>query len=159
MNGILAQLVSLTSHGNAFLKGNDDIENFYPGNSTFQFCNKVNFVNFKKPLFSSTPKEVQVADNPIEWFRRLKKQGCKGLRLFYEPTQAPPAGTPDHKFAGMVGGGGTWMIETMYGKFSHYWFNRWQVTQKDDARSVWSVSYGMIDKDQPVSNRRFDIRD
>lgn len=190
MNGILAQLVSLTSYGNAFLQGNDDIENFYPGNSTFQFCNKVNFVNFKKTLFSSTPKEVQVADNPIEWFRLLKKQGCKGLRLFYEPTQNPPAGTPDHKLAGMVGGGGTWMIETMYGKFSHYWFNRWQVTQKDDperklrpiglseniaqsgetsevrpsddgppARPVWSVSYGMIDKDQPVSNKQFDIKE
>lgn len=160
MNGILAQLVSLTSYGNAFLQRNDDVENFYPGNSTFQFCNKVNFVNFKKTLFSSTPKEVQVADNPIEWLRLLKKQGCKGLRLFYEPTQNPPAGTPDHKLAGMVGGGGTWMIETMYGKFSHYWFNRWQVTQKDDPeRKIWSVSYGMIDKDQPVSNKQFDIKE
>ena len=160
MNGILAQLVSLTSYGNAFLQGNDNIDDFYPGNSTFNFCNGVGFVNFKKSVFSSTPKEVKVADNPLEWLRLLKKDGCKKMRLFYESSKNAPAGTPDHKLAGMVGGGGTWMIETIHGRYSHYWFNRWQVTKKDDPdNKIWTVSYGMIDKDQPVTDKQLDIKD
>jgi len=168
MTGILAQLVALTSYGNAYLQDGEDIGSFFPANSTFQFCSKVDFVNFKKSVLSSRPKEVKVADDPLQWFQGLKKQGCKRLRLFYTPSENTPTKTPDHKLAGMVGGGGTWMIETIYGKFSHYWFNRWQVTQKDDLRPsvdgppdrpVWSVSYGRIDKDQPVTDKQFHIKD
>lgn len=82
------------------------------------------------------------------------------------------------------------MIETIYGRYSNYWFNRWDVTKKDDpdrklrpigpsgnlsqsgqtsdvcpsddgppARPVWSVSYAMMDKDQPVTDIQVDIRD
>lgn len=129
MTGILAQVIALTSYGNAFLQAGELTEDFFPSHSTFQFCNKVDFKNFRKRIFSSSPQEVQVANDPNEWFRSLKKSGCKKIRLFYQPTDSKEP-TPDHKLAGLVGGGGTWMIETIYGRYSHYWFNRWEVTKK-----------------------------
>jgi len=159
MTGILAQLVSLTSYGNAFLQAGENIDGFYPGHSTFQFCNKVDFKNFKKRILSSTPREVPVAGDPNEWLHFLKKDGCKKIRLYHQPagSKEPAA---EHKLAGMVGGGGTWMIETIYGKYSHYWFNKWEVTEKDNpGKKIWSVSYAMIDKDQPVTDRQIDIRE
>jgi hypothetical protein len=159
MTGILAQLVALTSYGNAFLQADEFPDDFYPGHSTFQFCNRVGFVKFAKPLFSSTPKEAPVAGDPNEWFRYLKKAGCKKIRLFYQPTEGREL-APDHKLAGMAGGGGTWMIETVYKRYAHYWFNRWVVTRQDDpAQKIWSVSYGMIDKDQPVSDKQVDLQE
>jgi len=159
MTGILAQLVSLTSYGNAFLQAGESIDDFYPGNSTFQFCNKVDFKNFRKRILSSAPREVTVAGDPNEWLRFLKKDGCKKIRLYYQPAGGKEQ-APDHKLAGLVGGGGTWMIETIYGKYAHYWFNKWEVTKKDDPdRKIWSVSYGMIDKDQPVTDKQTDIRE
>jgi hypothetical protein len=159
MTGILAQVISLTSYGNAFLQAGELIEDFFPSHSTFQHCNKVDFKNFRKRIFSSSPQEAPVANDPNEWFRFLKKGGCKKIRLFYQPTGNKDP-TPDHMLAGMVGGGGTWMIETVYGRYSHYWFNRWEVTKKDDpGGKIWSVSYAMTDKDQPVTDVRKDIRE
>jgi hypothetical protein len=159
MTGILAQVISLTSYGNAFLQAGELTEDFYPSHSTFQFCNKVDFKNFLKRIFSSSPREVLMANDPNEWFRVLKKNGCKKIRLFYQPTDNKEP-IPDYKLAGLVGGGGTWMIETIYGRYSHYWFNRWEVTKKDDPDGkIWSVSYAMTDKDQPVTDVQKDIRE
>jgi len=159
MTGILAQVISLTSYGNAFLQTGEFTEDFYPSHSTFQFCNKVDFKNFKKRIFSSSPQEVPVANDPNEWFRSLKKDGCKKIRLHYQPSTDKGL-AQDHQLAGMVGGGGTWMIETIYGRHSHYWFNKWEVTKKDDPdKKIWSVSYAMIDKNQPVTDTQADIRE
>jgi len=159
MTGTLAQLISLTSYGNAFLQAGEIADDFYPRHSTFQFCNKVDFKNFKKRIFSSSPQEVPVANDPNEWFRFLKKNGCKKIRLYYQPSGEKGL-AQDHQLAGMVGGGGTWMIETIYGRYSHYWFNKWEVTNQDDPdRKIWSVSYAMIDKDQPVTDVQADIRE
>jgi hypothetical protein len=159
MTGIHAQLISLTSYGNAFLQAGEFTDDFYPGHSSFQFCNSVDFKILRKSLFSSAPKEVLLAKDPNDWFRLLKKDGCKKVRLYYHSTEnQPPA--EEHKLAGMVGGGGTWMIETIYRRHSNYWFNRWEVTDKDNSEgSIWSVSYGMIDKAQPTTDTHLDIRE
>jgi hypothetical protein len=159
MTGIHAQLISLTSYGNAFLQAGELSDDFYPGNSTFRSCNHVDFKILKKSLFSPAPKEVLIAKDPYDWFRLLKKDGCKKIRLYYHQAENQPAGEA-HKLAGMVGGGGTWMIETIYRRHSNYWFNRWEVTNKDAPEGkIWSVSYGMIDKAQPTTDTQLDIRE
>src|SRR6185295_15945004 len=100
-----------------------------------------------------------LARDPGDWFRLLKKDGCKKIRLYYHPAENQPSGE-EHKLAGLVGGGGTWMIETIYRRHSNYWFNRWEVTNKDDPKGrIWSVSYGMIDKAQPTTDTQLDTRE
>ena len=159
MTGIHAQLISLTSYGNAFLQAGEFTDDFYPRHSSFQFCNSVDFKSLKKSVFSSVPKEVLLARDPIDWFRLLKKDGCRKIRLYYHRAEQQPAGE-EHKLAGMVGGGGTWMIETIYRRHSNYWFNRWEVTDKDNSEGrIWSVSYGMIEKAQPTTDTQLDIRE
>lgn len=157
MTGILAQLISLVSYGNEFLDTDIIPEGFYPGNSVFQFCKEVKFVAFRKKFFSSEFKEVEIADDPYKWFRLLKKEKCKELKVFYEASK-DSAKKPDHQLAGFVGGGGTWLIEAVFNKHSDFYANNWTVNEKDRAdRKIWSVKYGNTSWDQPVINQQFDL--
>ena len=157
MTGIVAQLTSLVSFGNEFLRSGELPADFYPANSTFQFCNSVEFVAFRKTFFFSRFREVGVADDPYQWFKRLKKDKCKQLSLYYEKSQGESVG-PDHKLAGFVGGGGTWMIEAIYNKHSDYWANNWTVSDKEAAdRRIWSVKYGATSWDRPTRNIQFEL--
>lgn len=68
MTGPLAQLIALTAYGNDYLMTGNLLD-FYPSNTTFQFCNSVDFVASKKPLFFSNfskPKEAIVAATPTD---------------------------------------------------------------------------------------------
>jgi hypothetical protein len=140
MVGTLAQLVALIAHGNAFLDTGHEAQDFYPSNSTFQFCNKVGFVKVKK-LFGV--KEFEVARTPVDWFSFLKANGCRRLSLLYSPSSNPPF--PDHKLAGLVGGGGTWYIASGFSGHADYWIGRWEVTDRNAAdRRIWKVTYDRV---------------
>ncbi|CAM3823724.1 hypothetical protein MUGA111182_11700 [Mucilaginibacter galii] len=142
MNGTTSQLLSLITFGNHFLKTGQLPENYYPGNNAFKFCNKTNFL-YLDSTPEGGPTENEVAAAPAHWFELLKHEGCKGLKAYYHPSENNPDGTPDHKLAGFVGGGGTWLIETIYSSYSDFWAARWEVTLPDDPESnIWSVSYG-----------------
>lgn len=156
MTGTFAQLISLVSFGNEFLNTGSLPENYYPENSTFQFCNSVQFVSFRKGLFSSKFKESVIATDPAKWFGLLKKEKCKKLYLLYQSSDQ--ANGPDHKLAGFIGGGGTWLTEAIYSKHSDFWANNWTVTNKDSKdRKIWSVKYGATAWDQPTQNLQFDL--
>jgi hypothetical protein len=142
MNGITSQLLSLITHGNYFLKTGQSSPNYYPENTTFKFCNKTDFI-YLNTLADGTIQEQVIAPNPINWFTLLQQDGCQELKAYYHPSEGNESGTPDHKLAGMVGGGGTWLIEAIYSSYSDFWAARWEVTQPDNAeRNIWSVSYG-----------------
>lgn len=147
MTGTLAQLIVLTTYGDQFLKCNELPDDF-ESNSVFQSCRSVDFREFRKLFFFSNLKEHVIASDALAWFRFLKKSGCKGLKIYYESGEEL-MNTPHHKLAGMIGGGGNWMIEAEYGKFSNYWAARWEVTHRDapDNR-IWTVSYGAIQERQ-----------
>ena len=133
MTGTLAQLIALTAYGNDYLKNGKLPENFYPENTAFQFCNKADF---------RISVENVVAIDPIEWFKYLKNDGCKALRLFYLPSKDQSA--KDHQLAAFVGGGGLWLIEAIYNTYSNFWANRWQVTnQNDPDKKIWTVNYAL----------------
>lgn len=153
----LPQIISLTSYGNDFVKTGEVPENYFPDGTLFQHCNKVDFRDFKKSFFSSKQTESVSANNPLEWFKLLKKEGCVKLRLYYRPAEENKFG-PEYNLAGFVGGAGTWLIETNFGNYSHYWQKRWQVTNKDVAdKKIWGVSYArVVDKMQPT-NQQGDI--
>lgn len=143
MVGTLSQLVTLVSYGNAYLRGRE-IGSLFPVNSTFQFCNTVEFL-LLKPAKSGFTEEL-LADSPLKWLEFLKSKNCTRLKLSHLPTQKPE--TPDHMLAAFVGGGGRWLVESVYKIDADYWEARWQVTnQNAPDKKIWRVSYGAIAQD------------
>lgn len=156
MTGNLSQIVTLTTFGNDYLKNGKLPVDFYPNNTSFQFCNKVDFREFKSTFFFKKLKEIVIAENPNEWFKYLKRDGCKKLRLYFQSSKDQSM-AKDHKLAGMVGGGGTWLIEAVYDTYSNGWANRWSVTKQDDPdHKIWTVNYGMTVKKLPTIDLQID---
>jgi hypothetical protein len=151
MTGVLAQLVSLTSYGNYCLASGQFPLYYYPQHSTFQFCNTVDFLQLKDG------KETVLCPNPNSWFGYLKVSNCRKVRLYYQPVGARE-GAMEHQLAGMIGGGGVWLVETIYDGYSNYWSSRWQVTHKDDEnKKIWAVDYALIHVNQPTTNLQYDL--
>lgn len=142
MNGTNAQFVSLTCHGNAFLRGLP-ANRFFPANSTCQFCERVTFVELSKPFFGK-PKETEVASTPDEWFGYLKRTLARGVKLVSSPRNDP--NLSDRMSAGFVGGGEAWSMEVVHANGrSVYWRSRWEVgDQNAPNRRIWRVTYGRV---------------
>ena len=157
MTGTVAQLISLVSFGNEFLNTGIMPLGIYPDNSTFQFCNSVKYVNFKKSLFTSKIKEVSFANDPLQWLILLKKEGCKKLALYFKNSEDQSKAL-DHQLAGLIGGGGMWFIEAIYKNYSDFMVNNWAVTnEKAVDRRIWSVRYGVTAWQQPTINLQFEF--
>ena len=143
MTGTTAQLIALTCHGNAALRGST-ISPFFPGNSTCQFCERVNFVSVTR-TFLGKQKESEVAATPQEWFSDLTNQHCRGLRLVHASRNDP--NISDRMSAAFVGGGGTWSIEAVENEMSSIWMARWEVgDQNAPDKRIWRVTYGCVGK-------------
>jgi hypothetical protein len=59
-----------------------------------------------------------------QWFQLLKTEDCKKLRLIYQHSENKLK-VPDFLSAGVIGGGGTWLIESVYSDHSRYWSSNW----------------------------------
>jgi hypothetical protein len=161
MTGTIAQVVSLASYGNEYFQSGVPPTHYFPDNFIFQHCNTVDFREPGKQITADPAAERTIetikADNPVQWFDLLQKDGCKKIRLYFF-SSTNPGPVADHKLAGMVGGGGTWLIETLFDGYSDYWSNRWTVTQKENPdNKIWSVNYGRTFIRRPVSNLQIDI--
>jgi hypothetical protein len=151
MTGVLAQLVSLTSYGNQCIGSGQFPLYYYPQHSTFKFCNKVDFLQLRDG------QETVLCPNPNSWFGYLKLSACQKLRLYYQPA-AKREGAMEHQLAGMIGGNGVWLIETIYEGSSNYWSNRWLVTQKEDTeKKIWSVDHALTHVQQPTNDLQYDL--
>jgi len=145
MVGTLAQLIALVSNGNAYLGACDDLQNFYPNNSTFKFCNSIIFVDMKKFLRVT---ETRVANNPCEWLSWLKHHYCRRLYLRYAATHDPQL--PDHLSVAFAGGGGTWYVVSAFPNSVDYWLNRWEVTDRNAPdKKIWTVTYRRVATQKP----------
>lgn len=142
MNGPLAQIVAVTCHANAILSG-QEVEGFFPNNSTCMFCDGVAFVALKKSLLGK-PKEKELAKTPDEWFNLLKISGAKGVRLLQSPQKEP--NISDRMSAGFVGGGRIWSMEVLLPRdHSEYWVARWKVwNQNAPEQRIWRVTYARV---------------
>lgn len=138
----IAQIVALTCHANAFLAGRE-VGEFFSGNSTCRFCNRVSFVKREKKMFRKQTEE-EVASTPNEWFEYIRTQGTSGVRLGRVPRNDPRIS--DRMSAGLVGGGGIWCMEALPpGNRGEYWTPHWQVWTKfglGDRR--WRVTYTRV---------------
>ena len=155
MNGPIAQIVALTCHANAFLRG-ERIPRFFPTNSTCQFCDQVTFVEVVKPLFGS-PKEKVVARTPDDWFAEIAAKGAQGVRLARSSHGDPR--TSGRMSAGFIGGGGTWTMEVLLpGQRSEFWAARWEVwNQKAPDRRIWRVAHRRISETKSESSANQDL--
>lgn len=145
MTGILAQTIAMVSFGNEYLE-KKQLNNFYPDNSVFQYCNSIDFREMKKSNFFSTKKEIIVAKNPIEWFNFLSQEKCKKLKLYYQSQEKD-----DHRLAAFVGGGGNWFIECVYQDYSDFWISNW--THDKNSKTIpWNIIYGKALSKQPTIN-------
>ena len=138
MQGPIAQIIALTIYGNSIFQGHfTNIEEFFPSNSTFTFCEYVRFVDVKGK------EEKLYAENPILWFRKLKDEGVFAFRLIYGPSGNKDIS--DRMSVGFVGGGGRWLIETISPNGSDYWEARWEVgDQNHPDKLIWQVTYGRV---------------
>lgn len=110
-----------------------------------------------KRLLDQGPSESVVATDPFVWFRYLKKEGCRGLRLHYHRAEENTF-AKEHQLAGFAGAGGVWRIEAIYADHSDFWAGRWQVTQKDDpGHHIWSVNYGRTEVGMPTLHLKIDL--
>ncbi len=141
MQTSIIQLVVLTTYGNAFLKGMSLPEKFFPGNSAFEFCKAVRFVDLQ--VHGDHYHELPYADEPAEFFKRLKDEGYKSLRIHYAPGQNEDVS--DRMTTGFVGGGSRWLLEARHDAFADYWEARWDNGEEEDG-NIWDVAYGRIVK-------------
>jgi hypothetical protein len=148
MQGTIAQIVALTTHGNSILQGAPDSRGleFQTSNSTFTFCESVQFSDLTNGLLIK--KESVYAADPHNWFERLKKEGVYALRMRYGPSEGNKIA--DRMLVGFVGGGGKWLIETCGPEHSDFWESRWLVGKKDSVdKKIWRVRYIRISTGKP----------
>ena len=156
MTGTLAQLIALTAFGNDYLRNGNIPVDFDSVNSSFQFCNKVDFR--ERIPEGLTQHDRVVAEYPSKWFQYLKTSGCKHLRLYFQFSDDQSL-AKDHQLAGMIGGGGDWLIEAVHPGYSDYWLADWNVTgDRNVSRSIWSVNYRLAGHNLQTSNIQFDIQ-
>jgi len=157
MVGTLAQLIAMVGYGNQCIANPRSHSNFFQQNSTFQYCNKVFFTAETRKNFFSSTKLTTIAENPLEWYTYLSREGCQALRLYYEGSESG-SNNADHQMAGMIGGGGTWVIETIYPKYSDLWYGDWKVTREPGGDNrIWSVEYRKVEYKIQPRNLQLDL--
>ena len=157
MQGTIAQIIALTTHGNAFLNGSPRfrLADFYPANITFRFCEYVRFADVTRK--GEEWEESAYAADPGEWLARLQRDGVRRLRMIHASSEGEGTGDrpSDRMLVAFVRGGGRWLIEAMKPTGSDYWEGRWDVgDQERDDRNIWRVTYGRIATDQPPAEGR-----
>ncbi|HSR12433.1 MAG TPA: hypothetical protein VLS90_13415 [Thermodesulfobacteriota bacterium] len=155
MNGPVAQIVALTCHGNAFLRGHA-AGPFFPSNSTCQFCECVRFATPERRILGK-PKETMAAESPDAWFAELKSRDARGIRLFRTPENRP--GFSDRILAGLAGGGGAWTAEVLLrGGRSEFWTARWEVQDRNAPdRRIWRVTYVRVSEGKPYPAKPMEL--
>src|ERR1700739_2514812 len=146
MQGTIAQIVALTAHGNSVLRGLSEGQTFQSHNSTFAFCESVNFL-----AATSEPPTGNVgiwAANPHDWFERMRKANVHSLRISHRPSGRTDIS--DRMLVGFVGGGGKWLIGTRSAERAEYWGARWQIGDRErQDKRIWRVSYVRIHVGKP----------
>jgi hypothetical protein len=140
----IAQMVALTCYGNAAIRG-IKWPQFFPNNSTCQFCDSVTFVELKKTWLGKV-QELQVATTPDEWLERIAKNATS-IALSRSAQNNP--GIVDRMAAAFVGGGGSWRMNVaLRDTTAESWGVRWNMWNQNAAdRKIWRVTYGLLGKE------------
>jgi hypothetical protein len=127
--------------GNAALAGRD-VSSFYPTDPIFRYSASLDFLS---PRDAGALKHV--AHGSADWFAKLQKRSCRGLRLHNSPMQQNQklGHIDDRLLVGMVGGGPRWLIEAVYGDRSELWEGFDRIGDKNAAdKKIWLSAYVLI---------------
>jgi hypothetical protein len=141
MNGEIALSLSLVAYANAFLQGEDVA--FDRNHSTAKFCKFIEFIEIPGGVDSLTDRII-LAEDPISWFRLLKKQGVEYVLLHYYSSENSVLS--DRISSTFSGGGGRWVIEAVKDNASDLWEAGWLVGSSKGDR-IWEVYYILFSKD------------
>lgn len=131
MNGELAQIITLVTHGNFFLRGRPvDLS----ANSAFQYVSAVKFVRYKN---TQDQQGVEVAGSVSEWFAFLRS--IKATRLWNIAFAWHRQDLPEHIAVSFSGGVPTAIQADLPDGFE-LWYPRWQ-TGSQDTQKPWLVEY------------------
>ncbi len=132
-------MVAVTCHANAFLRGLP-IPEFFPGNSTCKYCDRVRFFSVSKRFFGRV-RESEVATSPDEWFEQLKAAEIPEVGLCY--SHDDHQGISSLNSATLPGGRGTWSIKVtdLKGQ-TELWKTKWEIwDQQAPEGRIWRVGY------------------
>jgi hypothetical protein len=88
-----------------------------------------------------------IASNTHEWVCYLRKTGHTEVLAHYFPSNNPLA---DWMTAGLIGGGGQWVISTNNGRWSDYWQPKWTMSGDPyNEQPKWQVEYGRVIRGNP----------
>lgn len=137
MNGELAQVICLASHGSSWLARSSHLvaPALERENSTFQFVGSLRF---------APPGLERAADTVADWLRQLCDRGVSRLWLVI-PEAAVVAGDgvaeDEHMLAGFSNAG-RWGLLATGGQRLEAWRASWAVGDRDaPGRRIWSVTY------------------
>ncbi|MBC7770096.1 MAG: hypothetical protein H7124_15035 [Phycisphaerales bacterium] len=151
----ILRTLALVAVGNAALGGRN-VSGFWPDDPIFQYTASLDFM---------APREqgplAHVACGPIVWFDKLKKRGCRGLRLHAAPMQQNRklGHIDERKLVGLVGGGPRWLVEPVYPERSELWegFDRIGDQKAPDGK-IWLSAYVLIGEADSADRVDTDIR-
>ena len=119
MSKDLERNVALVTYGNLFLQGQGaefDIDTLTTYN-----CYQLDFI--EPPIEGIAGSTKILAKNALQWFKYLKEQGAKRLRLYYQSSNKTEL--PDHISVAFLGGGSHWLIEVQCEGTSELYFSNW----------------------------------
>lgn len=135
MNGELAQVLALITHGNAYLSSSQkDAPELFPAHSTFRYVSEVSFQR-ETFSFGLLRRHQVISQDTHTWFAVLRAEEVQKLRLglLQEESQLPP------HVANAFAGGGAWVIQTNKQKS---WRAKWSVVNQDHPQHrIWAVEY------------------
>lgn len=137
----ILRALALVTVGNAALRG-QNVAAFWPGDPMFQYTASLDFM---------MPREdgrlKRVAAGPLSWFDKLKKRGCRGLRLHNAPMKEHKklGHIEDRMLVGLVGGGPRWLIEPVYREHSELWEGFDRIGDKNAPdKKIWLTAYVLL---------------
>jgi hypothetical protein len=134
MNGELAQIIAIATHGSMWLRDRRsvDLNAFVAGNSTFQYVAHMNFDG---------------AGALPEWLAARADDGVERLWLAHAPLAADGGPLSPH-LAAAFAGGGSGAILAPGSRTSTMWRATWGVTDRDAPdRRIWSATYRYLEVD------------
>jgi len=147
MKQSIAQIVALVNYGNHFILHFDEPLNQIPftlEHSTVQFHSAIEF--HRKHSMDGDKVSENLAANPRLWFELLVARNLSGLVLHYAHSKND---VEDWELAGMVGGGGRWLIEAFKDDGSDIWEAKQSVVDEGGEKSSMKTVYYLIAEDYP----------